>query len=123
MSDLLPSRLSKLIPLLGSDKSGEVVAAALAISRTLQSSGRDFHDIAAATVRGWSVPAVLPPQTAALREWQDLACRCLQGGIGTLKVTEFDFLRNLMGRHTEPSEKQWRWLDAIVRALKIEVMA
>jgi hypothetical protein len=41
-------KLSKLIPLLGSDQPGEVVAAATAIHRTLQSAGCDFHDLVAA---------------------------------------------------------------------------
>jgi len=41
------SKLSKLIPLLGSDQPGEVVAAATAIYRTLQSAGCDFHDLVA----------------------------------------------------------------------------
>ena len=41
-------RLSKLLPLLGSDKDGEVVATARAIGRTLQGAGLDFHALAAA---------------------------------------------------------------------------
>ena len=123
MGDLSPVRLSKLIPVLGSDKDGEIIAAAAAISRCLDAAGRDWHDIAAATVRGWSVPAVVKPQTITLREWQDLARRCLQAGGGTLGETEFDFLRNILTRLTEPSEKQWRWLIAIVQALHIEVMS
>ena len=116
-------RISKLLPLLGSDKFGEVQAAASAIGRTLNAAGRDWHDVAAATVRGWSVPAVVEPQTVILRDWQNLARKCQRAGIGTLTEAELDFLRNILGRHTEPSQKQWRWLTAIAQVLKIEVMA
>jgi hypothetical protein len=38
-------KLAKLIPLLGSDKDGEVVAAARAIGRALQSAKADWHDL------------------------------------------------------------------------------
>ena len=44
-------KLTRLIPLLGSDKDGEVVATARAIGRTLAQAGADFHDLAAAIAR------------------------------------------------------------------------
>src|SRR6267142_510688 len=40
-------RLKKLIPMLASDKDGEVIAAVSAIKRTLQSNESDLHDLAA----------------------------------------------------------------------------
>jgi hypothetical protein len=40
-------RLAKLLPLLASDQSGEVVATARAIGQTLQRGGMDWHDLAA----------------------------------------------------------------------------
>jgi hypothetical protein len=40
-------RLSKLLPLLSSDKDGEVVATARAIQRTLAAADLDFHSLAA----------------------------------------------------------------------------
>ena len=49
-------RLAKLLPLLSSDKDGEVVAAARAISRTLTAAGSDWHGLVAAMVvtrTGW----------------------------------------------------------------------
>ena len=39
------TKLAKLVPLLGSDRDGEVLAAARAIGRTLAASGADFHDL------------------------------------------------------------------------------
>ena len=36
-------KITRLVPLLGSDQSGEVVAAAAAIGRALRSDGLDWH--------------------------------------------------------------------------------
>ena len=38
-------KLAKLLPLLASDKDGEVVATARAIGRTLAAAGADWHDL------------------------------------------------------------------------------
>lgn len=53
MGDLVPitSKLEKLIPRLGSDADGEIVATVRAIGRALKSSGCDWHDLAAALTR------------------------------------------------------------------------
>jgi hypothetical protein len=61
-------RLGKLIRLLASDKPGEVAAAAQAIGRQLQSSGRDFHTLADIVERQLDLPGV-PQQSrpAAVR--------------------------------------------------------
>jgi hypothetical protein len=42
------SRLAKFLLLLGSDKPGEVVAAAAALCRTLKSDGHDLRDLVGA---------------------------------------------------------------------------
>ncbi|TWB19211.1 hypothetical protein [Nitrospirillum bahiense] len=47
LSPIAP-RLVKLIPLLGSDQPGEVVATAAAIGRTLAGAGLTWHDVVAA---------------------------------------------------------------------------
>ena len=44
-------KLGKLIPLLASDKPGEVVATAAAITRTLKQAGADWHDLVKALGR------------------------------------------------------------------------
>jgi hypothetical protein len=44
--------LAKLIPVLGTDKPGEVVAAIEAIKRTLKAHGCDCHDLARALTAG-----------------------------------------------------------------------
>jgi hypothetical protein len=43
---VLPARLAKLLPLLGSDQPGEVVAAATALQRVLAGAGMDLLDLA-----------------------------------------------------------------------------
>ena len=65
----------KLIPLLGSDKPGEVIATASAIGRTLERAGCDWHDLADGVERA-ALPAVVeqPRQQASpapeLKPWQ-----------------------------------------------------
>ena len=44
--DVVAPRIGQLIRLLGSDRDGEVVAAARALGRTLTSVGADFHTLA-----------------------------------------------------------------------------
>jgi hypothetical protein len=52
-------RLAKLLPLLASNQSGEVVATAAAITRTLTKAGADWH-VLAALVRGDTEPQAAP---------------------------------------------------------------
>lgn len=53
----LMTRVGKLIPLLGSDKSGEVSAAGSAITRALKGAGLDWHDINRWILAGQSTAA------------------------------------------------------------------
>jgi hypothetical protein len=48
------TRLRKLIPLLASDKAGEVTAAASMITRTLSGAGLDWHDLVKWLMNGQS---------------------------------------------------------------------
>ena len=57
-AEILP-RLAKLLPLLASDKDGEVVATARAICRTLTGAGTDLHALAKHLTDGtpdWAAP-------------------------------------------------------------------
>lgn len=67
----LAPKLTKLVLLLGSDKPGEVVAAAAAIGRTLQAGGADWHDLAEVIARPGREAE--PPPHSGLRRWQDIA--------------------------------------------------
>jgi hypothetical protein len=53
-------KLALLIPRLASTFDGEVVATVRAIDRTLQSAGRDFHDLAEAIARSPPPKAAMP---------------------------------------------------------------
>ncbi|WP_431305325.1 hypothetical protein [Sediminicoccus sp. BL-A-41-H5] len=73
MSELsrIGGRLAKLLPVLASDRPGEVTAAAAAITRTLKGAGLDWHALAAAVAseaERQAAPAFtfgsLPPRTA-----------------------------------------------------------
>jgi hypothetical protein len=60
-------KLQKLIPLLASDKDGEVLSAVAAIGRTLKQAGADYHDLAKAITSA----KPLPVQGVPLR-WRDI---------------------------------------------------
>ena len=47
LSPDIAARVAKLVPLLSSDKAGEVAATAAAIGRALKAAGTDWHDLAA----------------------------------------------------------------------------
>ena len=62
-------KLEKLIPLLASDKPGEVVACAAAIGRALRSAGRDWHDLTAALTHPAPHPTPPPPPPPPRADW------------------------------------------------------
>lgn len=62
---LIAPKLAKLLPVLGSDQPGEVVAAADAIRRTLTSVGADWHDLSATLTAAPAPPPSTTPQQGA----------------------------------------------------------
>jgi hypothetical protein len=74
------TKIAKLLRLLGSDKPGEVVAAAAALKRTLQAGGQDLHDLAYLVETGLR-PAQQPqlswgPPAPSTEDWQAMAWFC-----------------------------------------------
>jgi hypothetical protein len=61
----LANRLSKLLPLLASDKNGEVLATVRAIRAALPGEGFDLHDLAGSIAGGEVVAIPRAPQIAA----------------------------------------------------------
>ncbi len=115
------TKLSKLIPLLGSDQPGEVVAAATAIHRTLQSAGCDFHDLVAVIE---SPPPAARPRTDFHSEpdvdLQEMVEFCVHHA-GSLTPKEASFVRQMhrhvtMGWHI--SIRQQAWLESIHAKLR-----
>jgi hypothetical protein len=115
------SKIAKLLRLLGSDKPGEVVAAAAAIGRALKSNGRDWHDLARACARpeaGAPLRSVRPAPTS----FGDIARFCRDHDRGRLSDAERQFVLDMVGRgfHRAASSKQMAWLEAIFVRLRRE---
>jgi hypothetical protein len=103
-------QLGKLLPLLGSNHDGEVVATARAIRRLLQGTGHDWHDLVSAL----HLPAA---RSHACRDWRDDLAHCA-ATIDLLSEREREFLRSLAHWRGEPSPKQLDWLAAIASRLR-----
>lgn len=119
-------KLAKLIPLLSSDKDGEVVATARAIERMLRGIGLDLHALAAALAAEPEVKVVVvyrdPPKKAAEPDtWAALATWCRENAHRGLSTKERLFVCDMAHRlicDGEPTEKQAAWLRAIYAKLR-----
>jgi hypothetical protein len=116
-------KLAKLVRLLSSDKDGEVLAAALAIKRTLAAEGSDIHALADALCRPQpqqkEEPRRPPPPPPREEDWHGMSCECQAHG-ERLSQREQDFVDDMV-RWTafgEPSEKQQAWLLSIYRRVR-----
>lgn len=126
-------RLGQLVPMLSSDKDGEVVASVRAIARILSAEGKDFHDLTKLLTREpvivYKIAFRDPPKpepTAEQRqrrgwspfgenEWLAKAEYCAEH-LGDLSPREADFVADMvekLKRWGEPTEKQASWLGAI----------
>ena len=138
----IAERLAKLVRVLSSDKEGEVVAAATAITRVLKENGHDIHTLADLITNRRNEASPEAIQRAyrtgfkdGLRHdegndgddaddrhvtaWRDMAKFCVARS-DRLKTYERDFVTQMLrwtalGR--EPSAKQARWLDYIYTRL------
>lgn len=104
-------KLAKLIPLLGTDRDGELVATVRAIGRTLEAANLTFHDLA---------DAVRPGETPRpkLNETPFMKCNAALDQMHNLSPKEVKFLRDvgqLSARRHTLSAKQLAWLDAIYK--------
>lgn len=115
MSNLatLTPRLGKLIPLLGSNRDGEVIGAARAIDRVLKSAGRDWHDLAAL------LRLPMPRREIAADDWRGMARFCAENS-ARLSERELNFLATLACWRGSPTEKQFTWLHKIAARLRGE---
>lgn len=117
MPDLasLHPRLSRLIPRLGSDSEGEVIATVRVIRNVLGKAGLDLHDLAAAL-------PVPPPEP---EDWEE-ALRFVAQEMAILTESEARFIRNLRrlsnaGTGWAPTPRQAQWLEAIRAELAGEI--
>jgi len=112
-------RIEKFLLLLGSDKPGEVVAAAAALCRTLKSEGRDLHDLVGA-LKGRVIyrdkviekTKVVYPKVEELSP-REIAQLCLEQDTSYLNDRERQFLEDMSRRYGVPTRKQEAWLFAL----------
>jgi hypothetical protein len=114
-------RLSILIPRLGSNHDGEVVATVRAVCRTLESAKADLHDLAAVVrlcgvePRSQAPPHYArrddPPDHLTAQNWHQVA-RWLQRQPG-LNEWEKGFLKSILGGFSALSVKQHACLAKI----------
>jgi hypothetical protein len=121
------TRVGQLIRLLNSDKSGEVLGAARAINRTLESAGADIHDLADIVEHGLLQPQLPPPAPdlaeVARRELSDMLEYCRSRG-EKLNERELAFIAKMLfylrrdGMNFKMSERQLAWLVGIFDRLR-----
>ena len=110
-------RLGLLIPRLGSDHDGEVIATVAAIRRTLESARADLHDLAAVVrscaepPRRQGPPADDPPDHLGAHNWQTVALWLLRQP--NLNDWEIGFLRSILEDFSTLSAKQYGCLVKI----------
>jgi hypothetical protein len=113
----LSKKLQKLIPLLGSDKAGEVVATAAAIGRTIKRAGYTWHDLTAQLTEQRVIYRDVARPTPARATWADLRGIASElEGYGDLSPWEADFVegvRRTLRRGYPLLTKQRRVLERI----------
>jgi hypothetical protein len=139
MSALAPvaNKLGKLLRLLSSDRDGEVVGAARAIVRTLDSAGLDIHALAAglesSNGKKFSEADALEIYRRGMEDgkraaegggfhsvdeptWHEIACECAAHDDRLRDERERQFVRDMVRRTVRggvPTEKQAHWLRAV----------
>jgi hypothetical protein len=98
-------KLQKLLLMLSSEQPGEVVSAACAIGRTLQSIGADWHDLVAGLLVG-------PVSNSDGADWSAMREYCLRHQ-DRLRPREVEFLNNIGDWRGDLTEKQFKWLASI----------
>jgi hypothetical protein len=110
-------KLAKLLPLLGSDADGEVVACVHAIRRTLKAEGLDLHALADALRTGTPAASVRGEDDAG--NWLQRARWCVAHS-DQLSLKERHFVSDMARRRRggrAPTPRQVEWLMAIYSRL------
>jgi hypothetical protein len=111
-------RVSKLVLMLSSQHDGEVVSAARAISRTLKSTGADWHDLVAGLTRQ---PTSRAPHeaddTVDPKDWREMRQVCLDQ-LQRLREREQKFIDSIGNWNGDLTDKQFQWLKSIYLRVK-----
>lgn len=122
MTPALARRLGKAVALLGSPADGEVIAAARAIGRTLETAGMDWHGLAAlvaAEAARQAAPAFTFATTGPRAARKLMAHLARQPGVTAPDRARLERLRErlLTARLRKPlAADEIAWLDALWRA-------
>jgi hypothetical protein len=108
-------RIGQLVRMLGSDQSGEVIAAASAIKRTLRAAGVDMHAFADAAELALTSPLVpADDDTVALIR----LCLDREDDLNDRERQFIHDLDRLRRREIKPSPRQEAWLISIFERLR-----
>jgi hypothetical protein len=105
-------QLGKLIPRLGSNYDGEVVATARAIARVLRVAGHDWHDLVQALF-----PSPAQPDAVDLTSDKSTVWWCFHRR-NLLSPRDRRFIEDLTDSHKPLSPAQRKWLHDIVAKLE-----
>ena len=125
--DIRP-RLAKLVPLLGSDRPGEVAATVLAIANTLRSAGNDWHDMAADLACRPAPQILYRPQQTTSPTWsferREQCRQLLQAGISMALFDDWsdgfarDIVATIQFGSTQFTSKQQSKIDRLLRIVQ-----
>ncbi len=123
----IADRIGPLIGKLGSPHDGEVLSAARALGRQLDSLDLNFNDLAIAVVAEPITRIVYRDRDPALlSDWSEIADWCADHP-EWLSDKDADFITNmcriLSRPGTEPTPKQARWLQNILDRIREEMVA
>jgi hypothetical protein len=120
MTSSAAGRLGQFIRPLDSDKSGEVVAAACAIKRTLAIAGLDLHDFAGLAERALA-PPIAPDDDLGDISLIIRFCARRADELGDRErafIADIDRLARRLGSRLQLSPKQGDWLNSIFERLR-----
>ena len=113
-----PRRLGLLIPLLGSNHEGEVLAAVAAIKRALEAADLDWHDLASILAGGpHRAPSQPQRSPQGQRDWSTEVANMLREQVEHLSEWELRFLQSIRARR-RLSKKEQAVLDRIIREVR-----
>src|SRR5262245_61486024 len=106
-----------MLLMLSSDKSGDVVAAASAISKLLRANNLDWHDLAARIIEPPKREIVYVEQPRDDEAWRETLEAC-QRHANRLRSREREFLMSLEDWVGELTDRQSDWLAGIHNRLQ-----
>jgi hypothetical protein len=132
----IPSKITRIIPLMGSPVDGEALGACRAVGRVLEHSGLTYRDLAQAisTTRPYEQPVSMGPvpayqpsrrkvsvfTPAQAAHHRRMALWCRNNERGRLTPREREFIANVASWRRELSIQQADWLTDITDRLEQE---